>query len=79
MIPEIPAILEMVKAGECTVQKAIAWIAQHMENADLLDTFAAAALAGGLLEAKPAYALARAMLAERARKAGEAEQSELRG
>ena len=41
MIPTIESIVEMLIAGECTAQQAIAWIAQHMENADLRDHFAA--------------------------------------
>lgn len=46
MIPDIHAILEMIRAGECTVQQALQWINQHMENADLRDHFAGLALQG---------------------------------
>lgn len=44
MIPEIAAILEMFKAGECTMTQALGWIEQHMENADLRDHIAAQVL-----------------------------------
>ena len=48
MIPSIESIVEMLIAGECTAQQAIAWIAQHMENADLRDQFAGLAMQGDM-------------------------------
>lgn len=31
MIPTIKRVLEMYKAGECTLDQALAWIAQNVE------------------------------------------------
>lgn len=45
MIPDIPTILAMLVAGECTLERAQGWINIHMENADLRDHFASGALA----------------------------------
>ena len=76
MIPEISAILEMFKAGQCTMTQALGWINQHMENADLRDNFAGLALAaffsdgeghGRFKEASEwSYEMADAMLKARA-------------
>lgn len=48
MIPTIETICEDLKAGNITVQQAIAWLHQHAEGAanDLRDHFASQALAG---------------------------------
>lgn len=44
MIPQISQILRMLVAGECTEDRALGWINQHMENADLRDHFAGLAM-----------------------------------
>jgi hypothetical protein len=46
MIPSIETIIEDLIAGQCTAAQAMAWIAQHMENADLRDHFAGLAMQG---------------------------------
>lgn len=78
MIPAIPAIVEMLRANECTAQQAIAWINAHIEDSDLRDQFAAAIITGLYASyggnppepeqmAEDAYAIADAMLEARAK------------
>lgn len=72
MIPDITAILEMYKAGECTMTQALAWIEQHQENADLRDHFAGQSILPAMSEnatcsaaASVCYEMADAMLKAR--------------
>lgn len=82
MIPSIHDILTMLLDGSCTKLQAEQWIAQHMENQDLLDGFAMAALQGMLCNGfmpkghdpdgefdytAAAYSIARDALIERAK------------
>jgi len=71
MIPDLAKILEMFKAGECTMTQALGWIECHMENADLRDHFAGQVASGDHtgspdMQAKWAYQVADAMLKARA-------------